>query len=217
MTTSSSPSPTSAVQSEAPAKQPKSRFRWRVIDIVTAAVLGVATGLIFIVWNSVGYLWFTAMDAFTPGVGGIAVGIWLLGGVLGGLIIRKPGAALFVEVLAASVSMLLGSQWSIETVYSGIAQGLGAELIFALFFYKRFGLGVAMLAGAGAAVAAWVLELFLSANIEMGPAFLTIYLVSIVLSGAVLAGVVGWLLTRALAATGALNRFAAGRSAKRIG
>lgn len=205
------------MQSEAPVKQPKSRFRWRVIDIVTAAVLGVATGLIFIVWNSVGYLWFTAMDAFTPGVGGIAVGIWLLGGVLGGLIIRKPGAALFVEVLAASVSMLLGSQWSIETVYSGIAQGLGAELIFALFFYKRFGLGVAMLAGAGAAVAAWVLELFLSANIEMGPAFLTIYLVSIVLSGAVLAGVVGWLLTRALAATGALNRFAAGRSAKRIG
>ena len=205
------------MQSEAPAKQPKSRFRWRVIDIVTAAVLGVATGLIFIVWNSVGYLWFTAMDAFTPGVGGIAVGIWLLGGVLGGLIIRKPGAALFVEVLAASVSMLLGSQWSVETVYSGIAQGLGAELIFALFFYKRFGLGVAMLAGAGAAVAAWVLELFLSANIEMGPAFLTIYLVSIVLSGAVLAGVVGWLLTRALAATGALNRFAAGRSAKRIG
>lgn len=217
MTTSSTPSRTSSAQGPAQARSPKSRFRWRVIDIVTAAVLGVATGLIFIVWNSVGYAWFTVMDAFTPGVGGIAVGIWLLGGVLGGLIIRKPGAALFVEVLAASVSMLLGSQWSIETVYSGIAQGLGAELIFLLFFYKRFGLGVAMLAGAGAAVAAWTLELFLSANIEKGPEFLTIYLVSIVLSGAVLAGVVGWLLTRALAATGALNRFGAGRSSKRIG
>lgn len=215
MTTSAHPSP--AAPAQAPAKPPKSRFRWRVIDIVTAAVLGVATGLIFIVWNSVGYAWFTVMDAFTPGVGGIAVGIWLLGGVLGGLIIRKPGAALFVEVLAASVSMLLGSQWSIETVYSGIAQGLGAELVFALFLYKRFGLSVAMLAGAGAAVAAWVLELFLSANIEKGPEFLTIYLVAVVVSGAVLAGVVGWLLTRALAATGALNRFAAGRSAKRIG
>ncbi|MBS3179669.1 MULTISPECIES: ECF transporter S component [unclassified Pseudoclavibacter] len=217
MTTSSTPSHNSPAQGPAQARSPKSRFRWRVIDIVTAAVLGVATGLIFIVWNSVGYAWFTVMDAFTPGVGGIAVGIWLLGGVLGGLIIRKPGAALFVEVLAASVSMLLGSQWSIETVYSGIAQGLGAELIFLLFFYKRFGLGVAMLAGAGAAVAAWTLELFLSANIEKGPEFLTIYLVSVVLSGAVLAGVVGWLLTRALAATGALNRFAAGRSSKRIG
>ncbi|MBF4460335.1 MULTISPECIES: ECF transporter S component [unclassified Pseudoclavibacter] len=217
MTTSSTPSPTAAAQVPAQAKAPKSRFRWRVIDIVTAAVLGVATGLIFIFWNSVGYAWFVAMDAFTPGIGGIAVGIWLLGGVLGGLIIRKPGAALFVEVLAACVSMLLGSQWSIETVYSGIAQGLGAELIFALFLYRRFGLSVAMLAGAGAAVAAWVLELFLSANIEKGPEFLTIYLVAVVVSGAVLAGVVGWLLTRALAATGALNRFAAGRSAKRIG
>lgn len=33
--------------------QPKSS--WRVIDIVIASVLGVACGLIFIVWNSIGY------------------------------------------------------------------------------------------------------------------------------------------------------------------
>ncbi|MBF6842108.1 hypothetical protein HN289_20920, partial [Acinetobacter baumannii] len=29
----------------------KPRKAWRVIDIVTAAVLGVAVGLIFVVWN----------------------------------------------------------------------------------------------------------------------------------------------------------------------
>ena len=191
---------------------PRRATRWRVIDIVVAAVLGVATGLLFVLWNTVGYAWFTAMDALTPGFGGLAVGIWLIGGVLGGLIIRKPGAALFVELLAATVSMLLGSQWSIETVYSGIAQGLGAELVFLLFAYRRFGLPVAMLAGVGAAVAAWVLELFLSGNLAKSPEFLGIYLVSLVISGAVLAGLVGWLLTRALAATGVLDRFAAGRS-----
>ena len=191
---------------------PRRATRWRVIDIVVAAVLGVATGLLFVLWNTVGYAWFTAMDALTPGFGGLAVGIWLIGGVLGGLIIRKPGAALFVELLAATVSMLLGSQWSIETVYSGIAQGLGAELVFLLFSYRRFGLPVAMLAGVGAAVAAWVLELFLSGNLAKSPEFLGIYLVSLVISGAVLAGLVGWLLTRALAATGVLDRFAAGRS-----
>jgi energy-coupling factor transport system permease protein len=186
--------------------------RWRVVDIVVAAVLGVATGLLFVLWNGVGYVWFSAMDALTPGFGGLAAGIWLIGGVLGGLIIRKPGAALFVEVLAATVSMLLGSQWTIETVYSGIVQGLGAELIFLLFAYRRFGLLVAMLAGIGAAVAAWTLELFTSGNLAMSGEFLGIYLGCLVISGALLAGLLGWLLTRALAATGVLDRFASGRS-----
>lgn len=192
------------------------RFRWRVIDIVTAAVLGVATGLIFVVWNTVGYAWFTVMDAVTPGIGGLAVGIWLIGGVLGGLVIRKPGAALFVEVLAATVSMLLGSQWAIETVYSGIAQGVGAELVFAIFAYRAFGPLVAVLSGVGAAVAAWTLELFLSGNIALSAEFLAIYLGSLIVSGAVLAGLLGWLLVRAIAATGALNRFAAGREARQL-
>lgn len=195
--------------STAPAKRTSS---WRVVDIVVAAVLGVATGLIFVLWNGVGYVWFSAMDALTPGFGGLAAGIWLLGGVLGGLVIRKPGAALFVELLAATVSMLLGSQWAIETVYAGIVQGLGAELIFLLFAYRRFGLPVAMLAGIGAAVAAWVLELFTSGNLAMSGEFLMIYFACLTVSGALLAGLVGWLLTRALAATGVLDRFASGRA-----
>lgn len=186
--------------------------RWRVVDIVVAAVLGVATGLLFVLWNGVGYVWFSALDALTPGFGGLAVGIWLIGGVLGGLIIRKPGAALFVELLAATVSMLLGSQWVIETVYAGIAQGLGAELVFLLFAYRRFGLPVAMLAGVGAAVAAWTLELFTSGNLALSAEFLAIYLACVVVSGALLAGLLGWLLTRSLAATGVLDRFASGRS-----
>jgi energy-coupling factor transport system substrate-specific component len=63
----------------------------------------------------------------------------------------------------------------------------------------------------GAAIAAWTLELFLSGNIEMSAQFLLIYLVCLIVSGALLAGVLGWVLTRAIARTGALDRFAAGR------
>ncbi|MEZ3158351.1 ECF transporter S component [Microbacterium sp. BWR-S6Y] len=191
------------------------RFSWRVVDIVVAAVLGVAIGLVFWGWNTVGGLWFGAMDAVTPGLGGIAVGIWLLGGVVGGLIIRKPGAALLVELVAAVVSALIGNVWGITTIFSGLAQGLGAELIFLAFLYLRFTLPVAMLAGAGAGIGAWVLELFLTPNIVKSIEFNLIYLGTLVVSGALLAGLVGWLLVRALAATGALSRFAAGREARR--
>lgn len=192
------------------------RFRWRPVDIVVASVLGVAIGLVFWGWNTVGFAWWGVMDAVTPGLGGVAVGVWLLGGIVGGLIIRKPGAALFVEVVAAIVSMLLGNIWGVGTVMSGLAQGLGAELVFLLFLYRRFTLPVSILAGIGAALGAWVLELFYgtSPNILKGVEYNMIYLGALLASGIVLAGVLGWLLVRALAATGALNRFAAGREAR---
>ncbi len=211
MSTSTSASSTTSDAVEAsPAANP---WRWRVVDIVVAAVLGVAIGLVFWGWNTVGGTWFGLADAVTPGLGGIAVGIWLLGGVVGGLVIRKPGAALVVELVAAIVSSLIGNQWGISTVFSGLVQGLGAELIFALFLYRRFGVVVAALAGIGAGVGAWVFELFYgsSPNILKSLEFNSIYLVSLIVSGAILAGVVGWLLVRALAKTGALSRFAAGR------
>ena len=188
-----------------------SSLQWRVIDIVTAAVLGVACGLIFWVWNTVGYAGFKAFDALTPGLGGLFTGVWFIGGTLGGLIIRKPGAAVFVEVIAASVSALIGSQWGIETLYSGLAQGLGAELVFLAFAYRRFTPAVAALAGIGSAVGAFILELFTSGNLAMSLAFNVIYLVCMAISGVVLAGLLSYWLTRALAQTGALDRFAAGR------
>jgi energy-coupling factor transport system substrate-specific component len=174
----------------------------------------VAIGIIFVGWNFVGGAGYATFNAATPGLGGLAVGIWLLGGVLGGLVIRKPGAALAVELLAAIVSALVGNQWGITTLYSGLAQGLGAELIFLAFAYRRWGLVPAALAGAGAAVAEWVLELFTAGNIAETFAFNAIYLVTMIVSGAVLAGGLGWVLTKALAASGALSRFAAGREAR---
>lgn len=192
------------------------RLNWRVVDIVVGAVLGVAIGLLFWAWNTIGYAWFEAADALTPGLGGIAVGIWLIGGVIGGLVIRKPGAALLVEVVAAIVSMLIGNVWGVSTVLEGIAQGVGAELVFLLFFYRRFTLPVAVLAGIGAGLGAWIFELFYgtSPNILKTVEFNLIYLGTILISAVVLAGVVGWMLVRALAATGALSRFAVGREAR---
>ncbi|WJY88927.1 ECF transporter S component [Corynebacterium confusum] len=190
------------------------RLHWRVVDIVVASILGVACGLIFLLWNTVGYAWFMAMDSLTPGLGGLATGIWLLGGVIGGLVIRKPGAAIFVEVLAASVSAALGSQWGIETLYSGLAQGLGVEIVLAIFAYRNFKLPVAALSGIGAGIGAFILELFTSANLAKSLEFNLIYLSCLMISGAILAGVLGYYLVRALARTGALDRFAVGRETR---
>lgn len=187
---------------------------WRVVDIVVASVLGVATGIIFVGWNFVGGAGYEVFNAVTPGIGGLVVGIWLLGGIIGGLVIRKPGAALGVELVAVLVSTAVGNQWGITTLYSGLAEGLGADLVFLVFSYRRWGLVQAALAGVGAAFAEWCVELFVFGNIAKTASFNIIYLISMIISGAVLGGVVGWALVKALAASGVLSRFESGREAR---
>jgi energy-coupling factor transport system substrate-specific component len=207
------------VTTTAPSTPPavRRRYSWRVVDIVVAAVIGVAAGVVFLAWNF-GYEGpGTLLKLAFPGSQGLLNGVWLFAGVLGGIIIRKPGAALFTEIVAASVSALMGNQWGgFLTLEAGLVQGLGAELVLALFLYRRFGVEVAVLAGAAAGLFGSVNDLVLwYAGADVG--FSVIYVLTSVLSGAVLAGLLSWLLARGIARTGALDRFAAGReSAARV-
>lgn len=185
-------------------------WRWRVVDIVVASVIAVACALIFLLWN-VGYQGpSTLLEPLLPGVQGLVNGPWLIAGVLGGLIIRKPGAALYTELVAAVISALVGNVWGPLTIVSGLVQGLGAELIFLLFLYGVWKLPVAILAGAAAGVACGINDVFLW-YAGADTAFTVIYIASSTVSGAVIAGIGAWLIARGLAATGALSRFAAGR------
>ncbi|MFT4122467.1 MAG: ECF transporter S component [Microbacteriaceae bacterium] len=186
-------------------------LRWRVIDIVVAAVLGVAAGLVFLAWN-LGYLGPQALlEPLLPGLQGLLNGPWLFAGVLGGIIVRKPGAALFTELLAAVVSALVGNQWGgVLTLEAGLVQGLGAELVLLAFLYRNWRPIVAVLAGAGAALFGAVNDLVLW-YAGAGATFSIVYLLSSIVSGALVAGLLSWVIARALARTGALSRFAAGR------
>lgn len=187
-------------------------WRWRVVDIVVASVIAVACAVIFLLWN-VGYeAPSTLLKPLLPGVQGLLAGPWLLAGVLGGLIIRKPGAALYTELVAAVISALIGNQWGPLTIVSGIVQGVGAELIFLIFLYGAWKLPVAILAGAGAGLACGINDRILwypGADVL----FTSVYISATTISGALIAGLGGWLIARGLAATGALNRFASGRTA----
>jgi energy-coupling factor transport system substrate-specific component len=184
--------------------------RWRSVDIVVASVIAVAFGVIFWAWSLV---WSATEVAFTffPPAQAILYGVWLVPAVLGGLVIRKPGAAVYCETLAALVSALLGSQWGVLVIVQGLSQGLGAELVFAALRYRSFRLPVAMLAGAGAGLAAAVFDT-VRYYATLAPGVRLSYLVLTVVSAAVIAGAGGWALTRALAQTGVLDRFPSGRA-----
>jgi len=181
--------------------------RWRTVDIVVTAVLGVAFGVVFWAWNLLAAL-------AVPPVSGLLNGVYLMPGVVAGLLVRKPGAAVFASTLAAAVSILLGSPYGGIIVIYGLVQGIGGELGFLLTRYRSFGWATAILAGITAGLSTSILDLSLYYPVSADYPFWSFtapYTLFTVLSSVLLAGIVGLLLVRALARTGALSAFAAGR------
>ena len=184
---------------------------WRIVDIVVAAVLAVAFGVVFQAWNVV---WETT-TFIAPPLRGAVYGVWMVPAVLVPLIVRRPGAALFGEALAASASMLFGAQWGLLTVVYGLAQGAAAELVFGFGLYRRWGPIAAVGAGAAAGLAGALIDLAVFYP-DWGADWQVLYVGLVVVSSGLIAGVGGWLLVRALAPTGVLREFAAGREQRDI-
>jgi energy-coupling factor transport system permease protein len=183
--------------------------QWRTVDIVLGAALAVAFGAVFQAWN---LLWTALSPAFVglPPLQGFMYGVWLLPAVLVPLVIRRPGAALLGEGVAAVASALFGAPWGLLTIVYGLMQGGAAELIFAMGLYRRWGLPISLLAGAAAGAAAALLDLVLyypswAAGLQV------LYAALVIPSAAIVAGLGGWLLVRALSRTGVLSAFPAAR------
>ena len=202
--------PASQASTQAEAKKPN--LRWRVNEIVIAAVIAVACAVIFWIWDiAVSPATQTALVAapeFRPLIGGA----WLLGGTLGGLLIRKPGAALFCEIVAAFISVLFtGGAWSGEILLAGLIQGIGAEVAFAIFRYRRWDAFVAVFSGALCGLFMGGNEIFIYYP-DMEPVKAIIYVACSVISGAVIAGFLAWILVQNLAETGVLSSLASGKT-----
>jgi energy-coupling factor transport system permease protein len=183
--------------------------QWRTVDIVLGAALAVAFGAVFQAWN---LLWTAVSPAFVgvPPLQGFMYGVWLLPAVLVPLVIRRPGAALLGEGVAAVASALFGAPWGLLTIAYGLMQGGAAELVFAMGLYRRWGLSISLLAGAAAGAAAVLLDLVIYYP-SWAAGFQVLYAALVIPSAAIVAGLGGWLLVRALSRTGVLSAFPAAR------
>ncbi|WP_026120562.1 ECF transporter S component [Nocardiopsis potens] len=187
----------------------RSPYAWRTVDIVVAAVLGVAIGVVFWFW---GMLWQATepLFIFFPPAQAVIYGIWLLPGVLGMLVLRKPGAGVLTSVAAATVSALLGTHWGMIVLVAGLLQGLLPELVFLAGRYRSWGMAASVLAAAAAALAPIGMDLTMS-YADWPASFMAAYAVCVAISSMLIAGVGGRLLTTALARAGALTPFPSAR------
>ncbi len=190
-----------------PGWDPADLTRWRTRDIVVAAIIGVTFGVVFWAW---GLAWsgFDALFVFAPPAKDLLYAVWLVPAVLAPLIVRRPGAALFAEMVAAGVSTLIGSQWGPDTLLSGFVQGAAAELVFAFTLYRAWSFPVLGVAAVAAAAGAWIHDwalYYADASLEVQlvrGAMMGISAVVIVAGGSVL-------LVRALRQAGVLEGFPA--------
>lgn len=190
------------------------KLRWTTADIAVGAALGVACGVVFWGFN----FFYTAISPMLgealPGLASVLHAVWYCSGPLAVLIIRKPGAALYVNLVGTVAEMLLGNNFTFTFVLlSAILQGLFSELPFAILRYRRFTMPVTVLAGVLTAVEYGVyLMLFRYQGVSLLSARAMVHMVSEVVGGVLIAGVLAWMLYVAIARTGALDRFASGRA-----
>ncbi|HET7800992.1 MAG TPA: ECF transporter S component, partial [Humibacillus xanthopallidus] len=151
--------------------------------------------------------------AFPP-LGALFNWPWLVAGIVGMLVIRRPGAAVFTELLAAVVESLIGNQWGgAATLLSGFLQGLGVEIGFAIFGYAVFRWAPLLiggfLGGAFEAVYEWY-----AYWTDWGWGYKIAYLFLLGGSVAIFGSLLAVGLTRLLANAGALAAFPPGQEAR---
>jgi energy-coupling factor transport system permease protein len=177
---------------------------WKMKEVVLAVILAVACGVIYLGWST---LWIPISALVGPVGAGFMFGIWVIASPIVAYIIRKPGAALIAEVAAAAVELLTGSHFGLSALLIGVFQGIGSEIAFAIFGYKRYNLFTLMLSGAFAAIGSMIYNL-----VANGFGYYTkeVFIVTLgihVISGMILGGGLAKVVVDALAKTGVLEQY----------
>lgn len=180
-------------------------------EIIVMAAISIVCGAIYFAWIFVGQFVEGIFGPIGPMIRGLLTGVWLLAPLICAYIIRKPGVALVAEMIAAVAEVMVGSIGAGVVLLLGLTQGLGAELIFAMFRYRSYRLPVLMLAGMLGTTANFITIYFLYGYGQYNVMIVAGMFISMLISGALVGGLLSKWIADRLAATGVLNNFALAR------
>ncbi|WP_026961866.1 ECF transporter S component [Alicyclobacillus herbarius] len=185
---------------------------WKLRDIIVAVVLSAVCGAIYMGWD---WLFGVVATGLNPVLQAAFNGLWWLAAGLVPYIIRRPGAALLSEVASAAFEFVFGSPYSLGAILSGVLQGLGAEIGFALGRWRRYNMGIMMLSGALAGLGYSVQAYFQYGANHYSHGVLAGFVLVTMLSGAVLGGALPKWIGDALYRTGSLQNYEIARQVRR--
>jgi energy-coupling factor transport system permease protein len=180
-------------------------FHWSLREILILAVLGAVFGVLYLGWVQI---WLIAQAVFGAVTMDVVMGFWFIVSIIAAAIIRKPGAAIASEMLAALTEILLGSPAGLLLLLAAFVQGAGAEVVFAARGWRDYRLPVLMAAGIGSAVFSFAYTWIMFNYSALAPGLLVAMFVLRCLSGAVLGGLFGHYIVEALYRTGVLSGLA---------
>ena len=183
---------------------------WSTRDIVVTTTLAVAIGILWVGWT---WIWnlFQGIPVIGIYLDNFLNGFWMIGGVLVAYIIRKPGAALAGEMIAAITEIPLTPWGALVPIILGLLQGAGAEAVFAATRYRYFNLITLSIAGIVAHLFGMLYSFWVSGYGAFTIDVIVLLIVVRIVSGIVLVGVPAKLIGDALVPTGVLDGFAISR------
>lgn len=189
------------------------KYEWKLQDVIMMTMLCVVFGVVYL---GAVYLASFLGTVFTPfGLAPLSneiiFGIWFMAATFGAYIIQKPTVAIIAEILASVIEVLLGNWFGPIVIVSGLIQGLGAELIFAGFKYKRFNMFTMCLAAAGSCITSFIWSFVRSGYGNYSVGLLIIFFIVRLISSVLFAGILCKVMGDGLAKTSLLKGYAIGR------
>ncbi|QAS53541.1 ECF transporter S component [Halobacillus litoralis] len=178
--------------------------RLTTVDIVLIAILAIV--------NGVAMTYIAMLNQLLTAIGGpiltsITLGLYSISGVLAAYIIRKPGVAFFTLTLAGVVQIISGNPNGLVSLIAATTDGLGVEIGFALFRYKRWDWLSTAVAGLLAVPLWFIVASFWFGYYKWGITILLIAFVIRCVSGIILSGWLSKIVGDILAGTNILKGF----------
>lgn len=170
----------------------------KLADILVTVVVAIVFGIIYKLWGPLS----TLLAVSGMQLDQLVYGMWFIAATVAFMLIRKPGVGLLAEAAASTGELILGSQYGVPALIYGIFQGLGAELVFALFGYKRYSLGVVCLASVGATAGSFVMDYYYGYMADLSVGIILLQIVLRTIGSVVLTGIFAYYLVRALEKSG---------------
>jgi energy-coupling factor transport system substrate-specific component len=176
-----------------------------LMEIVIIAVIGVVNGVLGTPNAIIGRFLMTFGGQYGFLLSGIISGGFYLSACLAGYIVRKPGAATMSETFNGIAQLLSGNPNGVVALLAGFFQGVGSEVAFAAFGYRKWAVGVVMLSGFLAPILQQIPEAYYFGVGPLGIPFNILSLVIRMVSGAIYAGVIVIPLATTLVKAGVLR------------
>lgn len=197
--------------------QEKKKNSWELRDVILMACIGLVFAIVYLAVFNVGL----GISAALTGTGfsdfafDVIYGVWFMAGTLAAYIIRRPGVGLITELLASVLELLFGNSGGVAVVITGLIQGAGTELGFALFRYKKWNLLSMTVSSVLSGIFIYFYELFYLQYYMLAPMMHVGHLVIRSISAFVFSALICKLIGDGLAKTGVMKKYAIGQNVKK--